>query len=541
MERTTVNMRPAACGSGILVLLAFFTAMLAIPVSARAEGRFVYETCDAQLPGGNPPAVALENWFGGTYEVVQTCASPGGAIGIREGVPQSANWANLETSIPSTPGGWVESVTMSASAGGFDLNSGEIYRGAPPEAPGMWPVSGTGDSPRYFLIRTAPPTAGEPLKPRETVFVFQLSCPFGHTCAPGGYVVAHYIAATEVDPNPPVITGVEGPLLSGGVGRGHQAVQAQASDVGGGVRSLELRVNGLAMPGPAIGSCWIGAVSNPSFKGLVAASPTPCPAALPGAWNVDTSAPPFQNGANTVQVCASDFASTGPPNSTCSPPQTVNVDNTCTESPVAGGANLIAGFGADASEHVTVGFGDGAQITGRLTDQSGAPIAGATVCMESQPSGPQSVRQTVETATTDSQGNFVLEVKPGANRQFMVGYRHDSFQVSKVLSVGTRARPTIALSRHKIPGGKRIVISGRLPKPDPGEHVLALQGASEHGHVWLTFKKVTTDPEGNYRTTYRFIKPRRTIGYRVRVVAPAQAGYAYESGTSKAARIRVRP
>jgi len=71
--------------------------------------------------------------------------------------------------------------------------------------------------------------------------------------------------------------------------------------------------------------------------------------------------------------------------------------------------------------------------------------------------------------------------------------------------------------------------------------VLALQGASEHGHVWLTFKKVTTNPEGNYRTTYRFIKPRRTIGYRVRVVAPAQAGYAYEYGTSKAARIRVRP
>jgi hypothetical protein len=88
--------------------------------------------------------------------------------------------------------------------------------------------------------------------------------------------------------------------------------------------------------------------------------------------------------------------------------------------------------------------------------------------------------------------------------------------------VGTRARPTITLSRHKIRGGKRIVISGRLPKPDPGEHVLAPQGASEHGHVWLTFKKVTTDSEGNYRTTYRFIKPRRAIGYRVRVVALAQ-------------------
>lgn len=295
------------------------------------------------------------------------------------------------------------------------------------------------------------------------------------------------------------------------------------------------------MPGPAIGVCWIGAVSNPSFKGLVAATPTPCPPALPGAWNVDTSAPPFQNGANTVQVCASDFASTGAPNTTCSPSQTVDVDNSCSASPVAGGANLAAGFEGGGSEHVTLGFGDGTEIAGELTDQSGAPISGATICLESQPAGSESIRQTVETATTDGGGHFTLEVKPGPNREFLVGYRHDSFQVAKVLSVGTRAHPTIALSRHKIEGGKRIVISGRLPKPDPGEHVLAVQGASEHGHVWLTFKKVTTDPEGNYRTSYRFIKPRRTIGYRVRVVVPAQAGYEYESGTSKAARIRVRP
>jgi hypothetical protein len=435
----------------------------------------------------------------------------------------------------------VESLTMSASAGGFDANSGEIYRGALTEPSVVWPVPGEGDNPRYFLLRTGPPTVFEPLRPRETVFLFRLSCPFGHTCAPGAYLVAHYLAATEVDPTPPAITGVEGPLLSGGVVRGHQSIQARASDIGGGVRALELRVDGLAVPGPAIGACSIAAVANPSFKGLVATSPTPCPPLLSGAWDLDTSAPPFQDGPNTVQVCASDFASTGAPNTTCSSPTTIDVDNTCTASPVAGGANLDAGFDGGGSEHVTLGFGDGTQITGELTDQSGAPISGATICLESQLDGSGSLRQTVETATTDGQGHFVLEIKPGPNRQFLVGYRHDSFQVAKVLSVGTRAHPTIALSRHKIRGGKRIVVSGRLPKPDPGEHVLALQGASEHGHVWLTFKKVTTDPEGNYRTTYRFIKPRRTIGYRVRVVAPAQAGYEYESGTSKAARIRVRP
>jgi hypothetical protein len=437
----------------------------------------------------------------------------------------------------------VESLTLSASAGAFDANSDEFWvrGGERIETPSPWPVPGFGDSSRYFLLRTHPPTASELPRARETALGFKLGCPFGHTCQPGPYVVAHYIAATEVDPTPPIVAGVEGSLVSDDVLRGHQAVQAQASDIGGGVRSLELKVDGLTMPGTATSGCSIAAVENPYYKGVVATSPTPCPPLLSGVWNVDTAAPPFQNGANTVQVCASDFASKGAPNTTCSNPQTVEVDNTCTESPVAGGADLDAGFGGGGSVHVTVGFGIGAQISGQLSDQSGAPVSGATICMESQPVGSQSTGHTVETATTDSQGHFGLEVKPGANRQLLVGYRHDSFQIAKTLSVGTRARPTINLSEHKIRGNKRVVISGRLPKPDPGEHVLALQGSSEHGHRWLTFKKVTTDSEGNYRTTYRFIKPRREIGYRVRVAAPAQAGYEYESGTSRAARIRVRP
>jgi len=541
IARTTERGKTASRRGRILALLTVSFVTLVIAPSAQAESRFVYETCDAQLPGGNPPFLTLENWFGGSYEVVQTCASPGGAIGIRAGVPQEAGWAVAETSVPSTPGGWVESLTMSASAGGFDGNSGEIFRGTLTEPSVAWPVPGQGDNPRYFLLRTGPPTIAEPLRPRENVFVFKLYCHFGHTCAPGSYLVAQYLAATEVDPIPPVVKAVEGPLVSGGVVRGHQTIQAAAGDIGGGVRSLELRVDGLTMPGAAIGPCSIAAVANPSFKGLVAATPTPCPPLLSGAWDVDTAASPFQDGPNTVQVCASDFASTGAPNTTCSNPTTVDVDNSCTASPVAGGADLDAEFEGGGSEHVTLGFGDGTQITGELTDQSGAPVSGATICLEFQSAGSGSTRQTVETATTDGQGHFVLEIKPGPNRQFLVGYRHDSFQVAKVLSVGTRAHPTIALSRHKIEGGKRIVISGRLPKPDPGEHVLALQGASEHGHVWLTFKKVTTDLEGNYRTSYRFIKPRRPIGYRLRVVAPAQAGYEYESGTSKAARIRVRP
>jgi hypothetical protein len=543
MTRSTGEATTSACRSRILVLLALLTAMLAVAPSAQADARFVYETCDPQLPAGNPPSVVFRNYWEGSFEFLQTCGSPGGAIGIGQGTTQTFSFALLEAAIPSTPGGWVESLTLSAGAGGFHGNIGDIVRRGkqPDNTSEYWPVPDTGEHTRSFLLQSQPPTISETPAEREVAFDISLSCGYGRTCEPGAYIVAHFLAATEVDPTPPVITGVEGPLVSGDVLRGHQAVQAQATDIGSGVRSLELKINGIAMPGTVAGGCSIVAVENPSYKGVVTTSPTPCPPSLSGAWDVDTSSAPFQTGANTVQVCASDFATKGAPNTACSSPQTVEVDNTCTESPVAGGADLDAGFGGAASDHVTVGFGSGTEITGELTDQGGVPVSGATICLKSAQAGSQTIGQTVETATTDSQGHFALEVKPGPNRRLLVGYRHDSFQIAKTLSVGTRARPSIALSRHKIRGGKRVVISGSLPKPDPGEHVLALQGSSEHGHRWLTFKKVTTDPEGRYRTTYRFIRPTREIGYRIRVVAPAQAGYDYESGASKAARIRVHP
>jgi hypothetical protein len=545
MEYATERKKPASATMRAVPFLAAFALMLALASSARADGRFVYETCDPVFPNGNPPPLmAFHNEPGVSYEAFQTCAFPGGSIGVAQKPnPVGFGWAWLEASIPSTTGGWVESVTLTASSGQFHGNTGHIFKfGRQDPAAGEWPEPGTNDNPRYFLIRDHPPNpALETPAELENAFGFWLACPYGQTCQPGAFVAAHFLAATEVDPTPPVVSGVEGTLVAGDVVRGHQGLRAVASDIGGGVRSLELKVNGFTMPGTALGACSIAAVNNPSYKGIAASSPTPCPPLLSDLWEVDTSAPPFQNGANTVQVCASDLATTGAPNTGCSNLQTIQVDNSCTESTVAGGADLSAGFGDSGTDSLTVGFGSATEIKGTLTNQAGSPISGATICLQSQPAGSTTEGQTVGTVKTDGNGNFSMEIKPGANRQLLVGYRHDSFQIAKKLNLATRARPSIRLDTHKVRGGKRIRISGKLPKPDPGEHILTLQGSSEHGHTWLTFKKVTTDSEGNYSTSYRFTKPQRTTGYRVRVVAPAQAGYEYATGTSKAARIRVRP
>jgi hypothetical protein len=127
--------------------------------------------------------------------------------------------------------------------------------------------------------------------------------------------------------------------------------------------------------------------------------------------------------------------------------------------------------------------------------------------MESALANSGAAQTTVATATTNSGGRFTVKVKAGASRSLLIGYRHDSFQVARRLSLGTRAHPTLALSSHHVRGGRRVTFTGKLPGPRPAGRVLIFQGSGLHGHTWLTFRKVTTGRHGGYRATYRFTRP----------------------------------
>jgi len=216
------------------------------------------------------------------------------------------------------------------------------------------------------------------------------------------------------------------------------------------------------------------------------------------------------------------------------------VNNSCTESPVAGGQVLSASFQGAAADAVTVGFGEGAQVTGSLADEAGDPISGATICVQSQAAGAEGPPTPVATATTGANGEFTYAVSPGPNRRLLVGYRHDSFQVAKTLSVNSHTRPSLRLSAGRIDAGKSVGISGELPGPEAAGRVLVLQASALHGRRWLTFRRVTTGPNGGFRATYHFARARHTITYRLRAAVPRQAGYDYEPGVSKPARVKVR-
>jgi hypothetical protein len=512
-----------------LMSLLVVATMLAVATGADAQmagARFTYELCDSALPGGNPPPSDFHAQA--AYAPFQTCASPGGAIGVNQTgqVTQSPGW--IDVGVVPTPGGFVESETIT----GFASNLQPGSEGSHVAIDG-WPPDNGGDQPRWFFENSEPAFLGG-----GGGFTVALDCSV--TCEPGGVIGAHYIAATEVDPHPPVVGKVEGALLSGGVLRGHQALNSFAIDQGGGVSVIDVLVNGSVAPsGVTAGACAVASVANPSYRGLAAYSVSPCPWQLAGSWSLNTAEYPFHEGENTVQVCASDFATSGPPNTTCSPPQTVDINNSCTESPVVGGQNLSADFQGVTGEAVTVPAEQTAMVTGDLTSNAGEPISGATICVQAQVQESSGEPQTVATATTDANGNFSYEVPPGPNRRLLLGYRHDAFQVGKTLQFNSHAKPTIELSRGQIKRGGKIGITGSLPGLNASGRVVILQASSLHGTRWLTFRRATTGLNGEFQSAYRFGATSSTTTYRMRAVVPRQTGFPYEPGHSTPAKIKV--
>jgi hypothetical protein len=516
----------------VLVLVLAATASSASALGT-AGARFVWESCDSALPGGNPPPGSPPGNIGIPISFFDTCAQPNGSIGIQQYGSVSSQFSFWFIEIPPTPGGFVESETISAGTAALGPGNDHtfVYENG-------WPGANLGETQRTFPLRSSAETESE----NGGTFSISWNCDGNYApgCGPGPTVWADHIAATEVDPTPPKLT-VEGPLLAAGVLRGHQAISAAASDVGGGLSKVEVLVNGLLATAPTLGACAQGSVSNASVRGAVALSPTPCPPNLAASWSLDTGAAPFQQGANTVQVCASDFATIGEPNKTCSAPTSVTVDDSCTESSVAGGEDLSADFAGNHKETRTVGYGKGAEVTGELSDSAGDAISGATICVLTQRQGSKAAPTPTGTATTDAQGHFNYKIQPGPNRRVLVGYRRDSFQVAKSVDVYTHTRPTIRISPGHVRNGESIVISGKVPGGRlAARRVVVVKAGSLGAKKMYPFGETTTNAKGGWHIKYTFAKTTRKTIYRMEAFVPRQDDFPWEAGHSKAALVEVK-
>jgi hypothetical protein len=503
--------------------LAAASLLLAVEAAGASPSRYVYEVCDSALAGGGSAGVIWAPHptlpFGGE----DSCAQPGGALVIRQGEVSPGGAAYWGVPIAAPSGSRVESITVNAASCASPPSAGNVEVGYE----SGWPAPNCSFDTRTFGWEEGIGGA-----------TVELAC--SGECHAGPWVAARFFAATLVDSSAPTIEAAGGTLLEGGVRRGHQSLTASGADRGGGVASMSVLVNGLPAGEPRRLACNVARVANPSVAGTVAAQPSPCPLRAAAAWTLDTAAYPFHNGANTVQVCASDFATLGEANTSCAA-RTVEVDDSCAEAEVGGGAALSAEFTRSHSDTVTVGYGRGALLRGLLSDQAGDPVAGARLCLKMRTEGIAAAPRAVGTVRTDAEGRYSYRVAPGPNREIVVGYRNDASQLAREVRFYARAGPSLKLSPPRLRNGERVELWGRLPGPRPGRRVVVLQAGIPSSSRWITFRRATSDARGAFRAGYRFKSTRRRTRYRFRAVVPSQDAYPWVGGHSKPVSVLVGP
>jgi hypothetical protein len=500
------------------------------PQADASPSRFTYELCDSALPGGAVPA--SEHAYSNAFAPFQNCSTPGGAIGLVEAESASATFGALYVAIPATPGGFVESDTVTAVQSGIEPNNALHYSHVDENG---FPGTAT-EATRFFHVRSEPTWFGS----NGAGVEIYMSCD-GNVgpCGPGPYEAARWIAATEVDPKAPTLAHPVGSLLDPGTIRGHQGVAVEAADTGGGISSIQVLANGVPAAPPTVGACATAKVNNKSYVGVVALNPTPCPPTLKGAWELDTESYPFHDGANSLQFCASDFSTLGDPNTTCTTAQTIEVDNSCDASPVGGGEQLSAQFSQSNAETQTVRFGKEAEIIGQLSDNAGDPVPGATLCVKMTMLGTGSSFADVGTVQTDPSGHYSYQVPAGPNREYTIGYRYDTAQIARNVRYYAHTKPILHAGPKKLHNGEKVRLTGRLPEPKAGHRVVVLQAGVPGSRRWITFRKATTGDRGRFKARYHFTSTTRKITYRFRALVPRQANYPWIQGASKPASVTV--
>lgn len=325
---------------------------------------------------------------------------------------------------------------------------------------------------------------------------------------------------------------IGGSLLSGGVLRGPQELSVSASDVGAGIHSVQITVNGQAAGGDDL-----SAACNP-LPGNLTSRLAPCPGSFGKTYTFDTAKAPFQEGANSISVCAYDYAQTGSANGACQSAQ-VLVDNLCPGSPVGGGSSVSAGFG-NGKSHRTLAFRRKALIRGRLRDGANNPVANAVVCIEGHTDLPGRPYHLIGTATTNENGGWSYKLRHGPSRDVRIAYRFGSFQTSAELVLHMRARATLHLSRHRTKPHHRIYFSGEIAGPRCARRVVVIVGTVPGSKRRFLVRRAKTDPLCHYHAGYAFLPVPRATKFEFYTVVPEQADYPYARGRSVVRYIRVR-
>jgi hypothetical protein len=190
---------------------------------------------------------------------------------------------------------------------------------------------------------------------------------------------------------------------------------------------------------------------------------------------------------------------------------------------------------------ITVRDGQAASIDGRLTNQTGNPIPGATVDLLYQTVGSNEPFVIGGHATTNTNGVYTLTVPPGPSRVIRTGYRafanDNGYDATVDLTENVIATTSLSVTPRHL-RGRTFIFSGQVHAGDfPPRQQVEIQALV--GRVWtyVTFAHVASN--GSFKVRYRLKHHYNNVTFIFRAVPVANPIWPYEPTQSNLTRLHL--
>ncbi len=213
-----------------------------------------------------------------------------------------------------------------------------------------------------------------------------------------------------------------------------------------------------------------------------------------------------------------------------------------------GKARIFArlGWHGHVGTELTVPFGTGAMLSGRLVNADGAGLPGRTLRVVQRPSRGALGRAHVDTVATGVHGGFSLRLAAGTSRQDRRRLRRRGAPGAggrRPLTLRVQGGIDLEVTPETLHTEEAVRFSGRVrtlgaPLPRRGK-LVAIQYYEEAAKRWRPVLVTRTDHSGRFHARYRFRYISGSASIRLRAAALPEERWPYAPGASRPVTIHV--
>ncbi|HEX3874202.1 MAG TPA: hypothetical protein VHW26_08655 [Solirubrobacteraceae bacterium] len=396
---------------------------------------------------------------------------------------------------------------------------------------------------------------------------------------PGYAAEADLYAAdlTLSDDSDPTATNVGGPLLAGGTLTGDADVVFNAADVGSGVYSASVIVDGTTVSNTVLdpngGHCKTVGQATDGLRDFL--YQVPCKTALTGDVDLDTSkltdgshalrvviddaagnTATIYSGTITTHNAAAPISAQGGGLTGATPSGTTGATGATGATSAGAGTGTANGTGAcenptltahfGGSTAVHVGLGKRATLAGTLTC-AGHGVGAGLIDLSITPEG-GSLKSTSSAVRTAADGTFAYALGGGPSRAIRLTYQAFSGDAGPSASASAQllVKSSVALTvgPKRTTNGRTIIFRGHVYGGYIPAAGLTLNLEYRDGTRWRPFDQTRARGKtGTFVYRYTFKRTTVPIIYKFRVAIPGAGvtGYPYEAAASRSRSVRVDP